>query len=87
MYYTTFYAGERSEYSIIHANPAAPYGDGLATYAPFVQVNKKPTLKQAKTIFGIIKWERLCAGMSSAKTVKLRTPFLYRLARYAGFQP
>ena len=71
MYYTTFYAGERSEFSIIHANPAAPYGNDLATYAPYVQVVQNPTLKQAETIFSIIKGERLCAGISSAKTVKL----------------
>ena len=71
MYFTTFNTGTDSEFSILHANPARQYADDLATYEPYVQVTRKPMADEAQTVFSIIKGGSLCAGISSAKTVKL----------------
>ena len=71
LYYTIFYKGESDQYSIIHSQPAVPYADDLAKYPNYFQVTRKPTYKEAQTIFSVCKPNNLCAGIKSAVTIEL----------------
>lgn len=71
MYFTTFYNGENTEFSIIHEFEPSPYADDLATYKNYLRVKQKPTPEQARAFFEIAVPQNLCADMASAKTEKL----------------
>lgn len=71
MYYTTFYAGESAEFSIIHENEPRQYGEDHAAYENYLIVTRRPTADEARVFFSMAKPQTLCAGISSAKTEKL----------------
>ncbi len=74
MYFTTFYSGEKEQFSIVHEFEPSPYADDLATYENYIIVKRKPTPEQAQSfqaVFEIVVPQNLHAGISSAKTVKL----------------
>ena len=73
MYYTVFLNRKGEEdLRIIHESEARIYGENHATYENYVQVKRRPSYEEAKTIFSIVNGNKLCAGILDAITVKIK---------------